>query len=107
MAQLKMTETQQSVLTIAVKNRRGNPAAVQNPTLVSSDPAVVAVEFDPANPSTAVAKGVAAGTALITYNADADLGEGVKDIIGTLDVVIDAGEAIVVEIAAGTPIEQT
>lgn len=106
MAQLKMTETQQAGLTVTVKNRRGNPAQVQSPTFKSSDPAVATVEQDVSNLLLATVRGVAAGTALVTFDADSDLGEGVKDIIGTLDVVIDAGEATVVEITAGAPVEQ-
>lgn len=112
MAQLKMGSDEQAVLTISIKDRRGRPAPVQNPTLVSSDPTVVTVEFDPANPATATVKGVASETpgprsALVTFDADADMGEGVKDIMGTLDVVIDDGGATVIEITAGDPTSQT
>lgn len=43
------------------------------------------------------------GSFQVQVKADADLGEGVKEILGSLDVELAAGEAVSVEIAAGAP----
>ena len=46
------------------------------------------------------------GAALVTLRADADLGEGVQEIIGTMDFVVIAGRAVALELEAGPPTEQ-
>lgn len=47
-----------------------------------------------------LAKG-AIGTAQVTVSADADLGDGVRELTGLLDVEVLAGEAVSLTIAAG------
>ena len=108
MAQLILTATQQADVEAKIMDRRGNPASVQNPVWSSSEPGTVTVEVDPTNPLKAVVKavGVVDDASMIQFEADADLGEGVAPIIATLDVVVTAGQATVVEIQAGTPVEQ-
>jgi hypothetical protein len=43
------------------------------------------------------------GNFQVTVTVDADLGEGVKPLIGILDVEVVASEAVVVNFQAGTP----
>lgn len=107
MAQLVLTDTQDCSLSVVAKSRKGSVTQLQNITWESSDPAVLTVTQDTTDPSKALASAVTAGIVVISMKADADLSDGVVDIIGTLDVVIGAGQATVVEIAAGTPVEQS
>jgi hypothetical protein len=105
--QLQLTATQFCPLALRITDRRGNPAQVQNPVWTSSDTTIATVTPDPADPLKAVVAAVGpVGAALISFDGDADLGEGVLDIIGTLDVVVIAGTAFAVEIQPGTPAEQ-
>lgn len=108
--QIVLTATQNCEVAVTVKDRKGNAATVQDPSFASSDTAVLTVgpsATDPSNPLAAQISAVGpTGPALLTFTGDADLGEGVKPIIGTADVVVNAGEASVVEITAGTPTEQ-
>lgn len=85
-------------LVLKFKDSEGNEAQVQGaPVWGQSDPALGTVTpaedglsavFNPGSPS----------TGQINVTADADLGEGVKEIVGVLDVEVIAGEATVVEI---------
>lgn len=105
--QLVLTDTQDCPLSVTARDRKGASAPVSGQVWSTSDPAVVTVTPDATDPSKAVASAVAPGTAVITFTADADPSDQVVNIIGTLDVVVGAGQATVVEIAAGTPVEQT
>ena len=42
----------------------------------------------------------------ISVSADADLGDGVRTLTGTLDLEIVSGEAVTLSVIAGTPREQ-
>jgi len=102
-----LTDTQEVDLSIAPKDAKGNPAAVEGaPVWASSDPTILTVEAA-ADGLSAVAKAVGPlGTAQVSVTADADLGEGVKSISGTMDFEVQAGEAVSLGISAGTPREQ-
>jgi hypothetical protein len=43
------------------------------------------------------------GTATVHVSADADLGSGVKDIIGTMEIEVVPGEAFIAVLSAGSP----
>lgn len=96
--------TQSLPLSIAITDKFGNPAQVDGApswsltdpskgSLVASDDGMSAV-FTPAGPL---------GDVMVQVSADADLGEGVKSILGELPVSILAGEAVSVSISAGPP----
>lgn len=107
MAQLQLTDTQNAPLGVKITDKKGNPAQVQNPTWASSDTTVATVTPDAGDPLKATVSAVGpTGTAEVSFDGDADLGDGVSPIIGTLSVVVLAGPATVVEIQAGTPVEQ-
>ena len=106
MAQLVLTDTQDCPLSVTGRSRKGAVAQLQTVTWESSNPSVATVTVDPADQSKATISAVTAGTMLVTVKADADPSDGVVEIIGTLDVVVGAGLATVVEIAAGSPVEQ-
>lgn len=106
MAQLILTDTQDCPLSLTARDRKGASAALQTVTWESSDPAVLTVTVDASDMTKALASAVTAGTVVVTVTADADVTDGVVNIVGTLDVVIGAGQATVVEITAGAPVEQ-
>jgi hypothetical protein len=85
----------------------GNPATVDgDPTWSSSDPTLVTVIADPANAFEAVLRAVGPlGQAQVTVTADADLGEGIREILTLMDVAVVAGEAVAGAIApVGEPV---
>ena len=108
MPQVTITATQQFPVSVTVRDKKGNKAQVQNPTWTSSEPETATVTPDTADPLKAVvaAVGPVDEASMITFEADADMGDGVKPILATLDLVVTAGEATVVEIVAGAPSEQ-
>lgn len=107
---LQLSDSQDCPVGVGIKDRKGNPAQVQSPTWKSSDEAIVTVGPDPADPENVLKTLVHAvgplGSAQVTFDADADLGDGVEDIMGVLDVVVGAGKATIVELIPGTPVEQ-
>src|SRR3990172_11210148 len=95
--QLILTATQDCPLSVSLKDRKGNPAVVENPVWASSDLTIATVTPDPVDPLMATVSAVGpTGTAEVSFDGDADLGAGVKDIIGTLGVVVNSGQATVV-----------
>lgn len=105
---LLMTDSQQADLSIQPVDRKGNPAPVEGVSWSSSDDTIVTVTVDATDPTKAVVKAVGPlGSAQVNVTADARIGEGTVDIAGVLDVTIVAGEAVSVQISAGTPTEQS
>lgn len=103
---LKLTTTQQSALAISGVDRKGQPAGLDSIVFSSSDPSVATVTPDASDPSKAILKAVAAGTTQINVTADADLGDGVNELTGVLDVNVVAGQAVSLAISTGTVEEQ-
>ncbi len=97
--------TQNVDLSVTVTDKKGNPATVQNGVWTSAGEGVVTVTDNTNNSATASAVGTP-GVATITYTADADLGEGVQEVVGTVDIEVVAGDASVFNIVPGTPTEQ-
>ena len=111
MAALVLSSTQQAALSFTVVDAKGNPAKIDGtPTWNSVDPTTVTVEAAADGMSAtvkAVGPATTEGTSVqVSVQVDADLGEGIKPLIGVLDVQIVAGEAVAVSLAAGTPEEQ-
>lgn len=104
---LTLTDTQKSVLTLAIKDAKGRPAKTDGiPEWVSSNVDVATVGDIAANGMSATVRAVAPGVCQITVTADADLGAGTKHITGFLDVDVAGGEAVTVELTAGPAEEQ-
>jgi hypothetical protein len=99
-----LTDLQKVKVSIAPVDAKGNPAKVDGiPTWESSDIALLTViPADDGMSAYAFATGPL-GTAQISVQVDADLGEGVKLLVGTLDIEIIASDAVSLSIAAGTP----
>lgn len=101
---LILKDDQKVKLSILPVDAKGNPAAVDGvPVWASSDDGVIAV-IPSADGLSATATAVGkVGTAQVSVTADADLGDGVSNIAGVLDVTVVAGQAVSVGVTAGTP----
>lgn len=102
---LSITDTQNVPLQVTA-TRKGQPVALQSVSWTSSDPNIMTVTQDAADPLKALLSAVTAGVAVATFKADKDPSDGVVEVIRTLDVVVGAGLADVGEISAGAPVEQ-
>lgn len=103
---IQLTDTQQVAVSVSAVDKKGAPASVQSVAFSSSDSSVAAVVADTADQSKAVVVAGLPGTAQIQVSADADLGDGVSLISGTLDVTVVGGQAVSLSVSAGTPVEQ-
>jgi hypothetical protein len=89
-------------VSFVVKDKFGNDAAVDGtPAWQSSNPDVLAVEPDADGKSAVVRALGPIGTAQITVTVDADLGEGVKTLIGAVALDSISGEANVLALTVG------
>lgn len=101
-----LKEGQRVLLRFIARTRRGNTAAVQDLRVTSSDESVVSVTAHETEENAFWAEGLdgsANETVLIEARGDADLGEGVREIIGTTSGVCTQGDAFSFEIEVGTP----
>lgn len=92
-------------LSIEIKDKFGNMAKVDGaPAWAVTDASLATVEVA-ADGLSAVLKPVGAvGSFKVQVSADADLGEGVKAILGELDIELLSGEAVAVALVAGQAI---
>lgn len=104
---MQITATQQFDVSFAVTDKKGNPAGVDGvPEWLTDNSDLLTVTPSADGMScTVVASGVL-GSGRVQVNIDADLGDGVTPIIGTLDVEVVAGNASVVTLTPGPVTEQ-
>jgi hypothetical protein len=101
---LILTDLQKVTLSIQPVDAVGNPARVDGvPAWSCSDETVVTIDVAGDGLSCVATSVGPLGTAQVNVTADADLGDGVKSIAGTLDVEVMASEAVSLTIVAGTP----
>lgn len=101
-----LTDTQGVDVILNPTDAKGKPARLDGqPVWSSSDPAVVSVTPSPDGLTGRCLAGDP-GTATITAQADADLGEGTRSIAAQVDFTILAGEAVTMAVTVGTPFEQ-
>lgn len=103
---LTMTDSQQAVLTIKPVDKKGKPAQLDGVPVWTSSNTEVATVTPETKGLSVVVTGLVPGDATISVSADGDLGEGIKEIAGTLEVTVTSGAAVTVEITAGEPSEQ-
>ena len=104
---LKMTYTQQVALSLQPVDAAGNPAEIDGEaTWDLANPAVGSINVDPTDSLMATFVASEPGTTQVNVSADADLGSGTTTITGLLDVEVLAGQAVSLEVTAGTPEEQ-
>lgn len=103
-----LTDNQQVDLTIEARTAKGNVAKLDGvPVWEVSDAAIVAITPAADGLSCNVKAVGPVGTAQVVVRADADLDVGeVREVIGTLDIEVVAGEAVVIGVVAGAPTEQ-
>lgn len=104
---LLLTDTQKVTLTIQPVDAKGYPARLDGvPVWTVSDTAVANLVPSVDGLSCEVLAGFP-GTAQVVVEADADLDEGeVRVLQGTLDLIVEAGEAVNLTVTAGVPTEQ-
>lgn len=102
-----LRDDQKELLTIAVTDKKGNPAALDGvPVWASSDETIAAVE--PAEDGmSATVNAVRPGSCKVTVTGDADLGEGVAPLVGIIDISVTPGSAVQIEITGSAPVDQT
>lgn len=104
---LILTDVQKVGLSVSFVTAKGNPAAVDGlPVWSVSDATVLSVVPAADGLSAEVVAVGPLGTSQVSVTADADLGEGVRALIGTLDVSVVASEAASIVINAGVPAAQ-
>lgn len=101
---LILTDEQKVKLSVSFLTKAGNAAKVDGAPVWSSsnDTVISLVVAEDGLSADAVTVGPL-GSAQVSVSADADLGEGVRSIVGTLDLEVVAAEAATVGIAAGAP----
>jgi len=100
---LTLEQGQHALGTLAPKKKDGSPATVETgkTTFTSSDEAVATVEQDPTNELSCKVVCVGIGSAVITGSVDADLGEGVRTLTATAEVVGIEATARTLEFGVG------
>jgi hypothetical protein len=104
---LVMTDTQQFTASVSFVDAKGNPAQVDGaPSWSVSDPTILSITPSSDGLSAEVSAIGVLGTSQVSVSADADLGAGVTNIVGVLDVQVVAGQAVAANISASTPVDQ-
>jgi hypothetical protein len=86
----------QVTLQVEFLDAKGNHATIDgDPVWASSDDAVATAAAAPGNPFLAQLLPVAPGNCQVTCEADADLGDGVREVLCTMDVTVVGGEAVI------------
>lgn len=104
---LVLTDSQFVELSVAPVNKAGNPAKVDGaPVWTVSDLDVLDLVVAEDGMSAKVVSKGKLGVCQVNVSADADLGEGVMNISGLLDVEVKAGPAVSLGVSAGVPQEK-
>lgn len=102
-----ITITQEVDLAIKPLDKKGNSAQVDGtPVWTTSNSGIATVTPAPDGLSCIVKGSTEIGHVQIQVTADADLGTGIRNITGVLEIDVVAGEAVTLGIIAGTPREQ-
>lgn len=96
--------TQALPVAVAFQDKLGNAAKVDGlPVWAVTDESLAKLEVAEDGMSVVVKPTGLVGAFKLQCKADADLGEGVKEILGELDIELLSGEAELVVLAAGEP----
>ena len=109
MPSLQLTDNQNCHLgPVVITDKKGNPAAVQGaPVWASSDDTKLTVTASADGMEADISAVGPLGDVQVVVTADSDLGDGVTNITGTLDVTIVASQAVAIAVSAGAPTEQS
>ena len=104
---LVLTDSQFVTLNVTPVTKAGNPATIDGaPKWSVSDESVLTLEVSEDGLSCKAVTTGKLGDAQVNVVADADMGEGVVEITGVLEVSVKAGAAASVAVTAGTPEEK-
>ncbi len=104
MADFVLTDMQKVAVSVAFVDAAGNPARVDGvPAWSSSDESILTVAAAEGGLSAEVVTVGPLGAAQIVVRADADLGEGVREIIATQGFEVVGSEAVAANFTVGTP----
>lgn len=83
------------VVAVGYVDAQGDEAEVDGDVAwASSEDAIATATVDPDDSAICTISSVSLGTAQISATADADLGDGTRSLVCTLDVTVVAGEAV-------------
>lgn len=101
-----LTNTQKVLVSVHPVDAKGFDALVEGPpSWVVGDESVAQFLVNPDGMSGEVVAGFP-GVTQLTLTCDADLGEGVTEIMGILDITVVSGQAVSLRIDVGVPTEQ-
>lgn len=101
---LLITDAQKVTLAIQPIDSHGHPARIDGlPEWGMSDTSLGMLDVSADGLSAVFTSGDALGLVQINVSADADLGGGVRTISGSIDIQVEAGEAVSLGITAGVP----
>lgn len=96
--------TQSLPVSLSITDKKGNAAKVDGaPVWAVTDESLASLSVAEDGMSATVTPIGPIGSFSVQVKADADLGEGVKEIIGELAVELSAGDAEVIALSAGQP----
>lgn len=99
-----LTDVQKVRLAIKPVSAAGNPAEIDGtPAWVVSDDTLGSLTVDEDGLGAEFVTSGLLGTCQVSVTADADLGDGMREISGVLDIEIHASEAVSLSINAGVP----
>ena len=104
---LTLTTTQEAEVLVGYTDKNGNPALIDGtPVWAVSNAEILRIVPTPV-PSVVIIQAVGpVGVSQVTVTADADLGEGVRELFAVQDVSVVAGEAVAAAINFGLAREQ-
>lgn len=98
--------SQKLPISLAIKDIKGNAAKVDGaPKWAVTNEALASLVVAEDGLSAVLSPVGPVGLLKVQVKADADLGEGVKEIVGELEIELVAGDAAVVELAAGVAVD--
>lgn len=102
---MNLDDLSKVTFTLEATDRKGRPAQVQNPTFAISDPSLATGEQSTENPLEFTVTRIqgTSGVFVVHAEADADLGEGVKQLVAEEAVNATLAEANILSLKAGEP----
>ena len=105
---MQLKEGQKVEVGVSLKTRGGHKGNIESGTAQwsSSDESIATVTPNPTDPLKATIRGVDGSdnsSATIEFRADADTGEGVRELIAAGTVTVTTGDAFVASMEFGTP----
>ena len=104
---LILTATQQATYAVSFVDSKGNPAPVDGiPVWAVADATVLALEPAADGMSCLVKALGEVGHSQLSVTADAELDEGVTQLVGVDEITVVAAQAVAANLSPGTPEEQ-